>query len=252
MDDRAKKFFSQLDDPEIGQRQGALEMLHLHLGKSKTSFCDLLGKIERGEQYDALDQEAAGLRRQLGEELKARAEVEAERDAAEADLEQHKDAVLKWKRAYAVQGAKLATANAIAWGRMAGRKMFILIGVPLIAFGAWQGYERYWPLPAPVQSGLQEIALNSAWGRGCGQPVVRRAGGTPYWVLACGRIDSTSHLTADGRPVGLHCLDLYATPAVADAHEYVKADPYGLFGWWMKWPRRAVECTPFDNKEAQE
>jgi hypothetical protein len=245
MDDRAKKLISQLDDPAPGQRAQALEMLHLHHEKNKTSFCDLLGKIERGEQYDALDQEAAGLRQQLAAELQARA-------AAETDLEQHKDAVSKWKRAYAVQGAKLATANAIAWGRMTGRKLALYIGVPLIAFGAWQGYERYWPLPAPVQSGLQEIALNSAWGRGCGQPVVRRAGGTPYWVLACGRVDSTSHLTADGRPVGLHCLDLYATPAVADAHEYVKSNPYGLFGWWMKWPRRAVECTPFDNKEARE
>jgi hypothetical protein len=122
--------------------------------------------------------------------------------------------------------------------------------VPLIAIGVWQGYERYWPLPPAVDAGLRSIAADTPWGPGCGQPVVRRVDGQPYWVLGCGRTDTTSHLTAEGTRIGLHCVDIYATAAKADWREYVKADPYGLFGWWMKWPRRAVACEPFEINEA--
>jgi hypothetical protein len=238
MDDRAKKLFSQLDDPAAGQRAQALEMLHMHHEKNKTTFCDLLSKIERGEQYEVLDQEAAALRQQNA--------------VLDGELTQYKEAVTKWQKHAAAMQSKLAIASTIAWGRTTGRRLAAFAAVPLIALAVWQGYERYWPLPAGVQSGLQTIANGMEWGQGCGQAVVRRIGGQPYWILPCGRVDKTSHLTAQGRPVGLHCVDLYATAARSDSREYVNANPFGLFHWWIRWPRRASSCVPFDLEEAEQ
>jgi hypothetical protein len=238
MEDLEKKLFAQLDDPMPGQRGQALDMLHAHDEKNKSSFRDRLAKIERGELYDALDREAAALRQQ--------------NTALDGELTQYKAAVAKWQKHAAAMQSKLAIASAIAWGRTTGLRLAAYAALPLIALIGWQGYERYWPLPVALQSGLQEIAASTAWGQGCGQAVVRRVDGQPYWVLPCGRIDTTSHLTAQGRPIGLHCLDLYATAATSDWREYVKANPYGLFGWWIQWPRRAVQCEPFEIREAEQ
>jgi hypothetical protein len=238
MEDLEKKLFAQLDDPMPGPRISALDMLHMYDEKHKSSFRDRLAKIERGEQYDALDKEAAALRQQNA--------------ALDGELTQYKAAVAQWKNHAAAMQHKLAIAGAIAWGRTTGLRLAAYVAVPLIALIGWQGYERYWPLPAPVRSGLQEIAANTAWGQGCGQAIVRRVEGRPYWIMPCGRIDMTSHLTAQGRPIGLHCIDLYATEATLDWREYVASNPYGLFGWWIKWPRRAVQCEPFEIREAQQ
>lgn len=238
MDDLEKKLFAQLDDPMPGQRNQALDMLHAHDEKNKSSFRDRLTKIERGEHYDELDQEAIALRQ--------------ENAVLDGELTQYKAAVAKWQKHAAAMQHKLAMASAIAWGRTTGLRLAAYVAVPVIALAGWQGYERYWPLPAGVQSGLQEIAAGTPWGQGCGQAVVRRVDGQPYWVLPCGRIDTTSHLTAQGRSVGLRCVDLYAAAATLDWREYVKANPYGLFGWWIKWPRRALHCEPYEIREAEQ
>jgi hypothetical protein len=237
MDDREKKLLPQLDDPMPGQRGNALEQLHDYDEKHKTSFRDRVAKIERGEQYDVLEQEAVTLRQQLV--------------ALDGELTQYKAAVGKWQTAYATQAAKYAVASAIAWGRTTGPKLAACIAVPLIAVGVWQASVRYWPLPDRVDAGLREIAVTTSWSDGCGNAVVHEVGGVPYWVLLCGRTDTTSDMNAQGQPIGLHCLDLYATTAKADWQEYVKADPFALFGWWINWPKRAVHCDPFEIKEAQ-
>ena len=176
----------------------------------------------------------------------------------DSELTQYKGAIPQWQqRVEDLEKSernlrlKLAAASAIAWGKTTGPKLAAYIAVPLIALGIWQASVRYWPLPAPVDTGLGEIARSSAWADGCGGAVVREVGGTPYWVLLCGRTDTTSHMNAQGQPIGLHCLDLYATAAKADWQEYVKANPYALFGWWINWPKRAVQCEPYEIKEAQ-
>jgi hypothetical protein len=237
MDDREKKLLAQLDDPMAGQRTQALEMLHAHDEKNQTSFRDRVAKIERGEQCDALEQEVAALRPQIA--------------TLDAELTQYKAAISQWQRHVAVLKVKLAVASAIAWGRTTGRRLAAYAALPLIGLVAWQGIDRYWPVPSEVASDLRNIATAAAWGPGCAHPFVRQAGGRPYWVLICGRSDTTSDLTADGRPIGLHCIDLYASAAKPDWQEYVKADPYGPFGLWIQWPKRAEHCQPFDIKEAQ-
>jgi hypothetical protein len=237
MDDREKKLLVQLDDPMPGQRANALELLHAHDVQNKSSFRDRVPKIERGEQYDALEQDVAALRQQNA--------------ALDAELTQYKAAVGTWQSAYAAQAAKLAVASAVAWGRTTGKRLAAYVAVPVIALGLWQGYERYWPVPADVDTGFRQMAARSPWGSGCGHAVVRDAGGSLYWVLLCGRTDTTSDMNSEGQPIGLHCLDLYAVKATADWQNYAKVDPYGLFGWWIKWPKLAVHCHSFEIKEAQ-
>jgi hypothetical protein len=244
MDDREKKLLPQLDDPMPGQRGNALEQLHDYDEKHKTSFRDRVAKIERGEQYDVLEQEAVTLRQQLV--------------ALDGELAQYQAAIATWEKAYDDQGAKLmatkaklAVASTIAWGRTRGAKLAAYIAMPLIAVGVWQASVRYWPLPDRVDASLREIAATTSWSDGCSNAVVREVGSAPYWVMLCGRTDTTSDMNAQGQPIGLHCLDLYATTAKADWQEYVKADPYALFGWWINWPKRAVHCDPFEIKEAQ-
>jgi hypothetical protein len=236
MDDREKKLFAQLDDPMAGQRANALELLREHMQKKTPPelFCGWVSDLEAAAENKA---EADALRQQNA--------------ALDAELARWKAAVTKWQTAYVAKAAKLAAASAVAWGRTTGRKLAAYIAVPVIAVGVWQGSVRYWPLPAAVNDGLRGLATSVQWGTGCSDAIVRQVGGAPYWVIVCGRTDTTSHMNAEGQPVGLHCVDVYATPATADWREYIKANPYGLFGWWINWPRRAVQCEPFPLKEAQ-
>src|SRR5271169_3638898 len=99
MDDFEKKLFTQLDDPMPGQRSNAVEMLH---GRG-VKFCDYVQQIERGEQYDALEQETVALRQ--------------EKTALGVAVTQYKAAVGKWQKAYAAQGVALAIMKGLAWGR---------------------------------------------------------------------------------------------------------------------------------------
>ena len=243
MDDLEKKMFVQLDDPMPRQRVNALEMLREYMEK-KTPPEFFRGWVSDLDELAQNKAAADGLRQQNA--------------LLDSELTQYKGAIPQWQqRVEDLEKSernlrlKLAAASAIAWGKTTGLKLAAYIAVPLIALGIWQASVRYWPLPAPVDTGLGEIARSSAWADGCGGAVVREVGGTPYWVLLCGRTDTTSHMNAQGQPIGLHCLDLYATAAKADWQEYVKANPYALFGWWINWPKRAVQCEPFEIKEAQ-
>jgi hypothetical protein len=240
MDDSEKKLICQLDDSMAGQRVAALEVLHKHDEKHGTSFRDRVAKIERGEQYDVLEQEAVTLRQQNA--------------MLDGELTQYKAAVGKWQQHATALQAKLAVASAIAWGRTTGRRLAVYAALPVLALVGWQAVERYWPVPAEVDAGLKSVAAGASWRPGCGHAYVQDAGGAPYWVLLCGRTETSTHETAQGEPIGLHCVDLYAHAAEADWQEYVKVEPYGLFGWgwWIKWPRRAVECRPYQMKEAQQ
>lgn len=237
MDDREKKLIVQLDDPMPGQRGNALEILHDHDQKHGTSFRDRVATIERGEQYDVLDQEAVALRQQNA--------------VLDGELTQYKAAVDKWRQHATALQARLAVASAIAWGRTSGLRLAAYAALPLCALVAWYAVDWYWPLPPEVDDGLKSIVQSATWGRGCGHAFVKDAGGVPYWVLLCGRVETGTHQTAQGEPIGLLCVDVYAHRAEAEWQEYVAADPYGLFGWWIKWAKRAVQCRR-EMKEAQQ
>lgn len=240
MESFEKKLIAQLDDPMPGQRMKALELLHAHDETHNSSFCGRILKIERGETAETLEHDVAVLQQEnfgLREQSEQR----------ENELTQYKDAVTQWQQHAKSLETKLARASAIAWGRTTGRRLALYAVLPVFAFVGWQAYQRYWPLPAGVNSGLHRIAAAADWGVGCSRPTVRNAGGQPYWIMLCGRIDTRSSVDGDGETIGLHCIDVYAQPAKTDWQTtYERADPYGLFGWWINWPRLAVECQRSD------
>jgi hypothetical protein len=106
MSEREKKLFAQLDDSMVGQRTNALEMLHKHDEEHKTSFRERLAKIERGAQYDALEQEAVALRQRTA--------------LLDAELTRWKAAVGEWQHYAEEQKRKLATAEKLRRKRVVG------------------------------------------------------------------------------------------------------------------------------------
>jgi hypothetical protein len=56
---------------------------------------------------------------------------------------------------------------------------------------------------------------------------------------------NATHFNANGEPVTVQCVHLFAMPAVADAGVYMKPNPYSLFGFgWLTWPERGMSCKP--------
>ena len=227
MDDTAKKLIAQLDDPMQGQRVNALEMLHTHKQKSGWSWRGWLGDLEEAARNkadaDALRQETAKLT---------------------ADLTTWKAAVTKWQKAHDDLKRQLALSQGIDWVREHGRLIAIGLAVPAIVLAGWLGYER-WVWPAEVDNALHRLAVHEPWRPGYGDPVVRVIAGNPYWVLAFGDSDMSGHATAQGTPIGMNCVHLYAAPAKQEFGAYVKDSPFALWGWWKKWPERAVDCRSF-------
>ena len=166
MDNLTRKLILQFDDPAAGQRGNAFAMACEHLTKSGQTWRGIAEDIERAD-------EAASLRQD-------NAKLAAELTKTATELEQHKAAISQWDRAYKVQGAKLAVASAVAWGRTTGRRVAFCVALPVIALLGWQVYERYsWP--AAVDEGLRRIAASEPWHDGFGQPAVYRIGNDIYW-----------------------------------------------------------------------
>lgn len=227
IDDTAKKLIAQLGDPMPGPRSNALEMLHSHMGKNGWTWHSWLADLEEAAQNKA----DADTLRQDNTKLMA-------------DLTQWKAAVTKWQKAHDDLKRQLALSQGIEWLRKHGKRIAVGLAVPVIALIGWQGYQR-WVWPAEVDDGLRLIAVHTPWRQGYGDPFVRVIAGNPYWVLTFGDSDRLDHLTAQGGPVGMNCVHVYAEPAEPDFGEYVKASPFAMWGLWRKWPQRAVDCRPF-------
>jgi hypothetical protein len=202
-------------------------MLQTHMEKNAWSWRGWLGDLE----------EAA---RNKGEaEALGRANA-----ALTADLTTWKAAVTKWQKAHDDLKRQLALSQGLDWiGR---HRTAIVAGfaVPVIALIGWLGYQR-WIWPADVDNGLRQLATHEAWRPGYGDVVVRVIAGKPYWVLAFGDTDTSGYATAQGTPIGMNCVHLYAAPATEEFGRYVVASPFLLWGWWRKWPERSVDCRSF-------
>jgi hypothetical protein len=241
MDDLTKKLILQYDDPMVGQRTNAFGMTCDHFAKTGQTWRDRV--VQPVEEADALRAENTKLTADV-------AQYQGENAKLTADLAQHHAAIAQWQKAYAIQQAKLGVASAVAWGRTTGKRIAGYLALPVIALVGWQSYERFsWP--SAVDEGLRRFAASEEWRDGYGQPFVRVIAGKPYWVLTFGDTDTSDHATAQGGPIGLHCVHVYAAPAEADFGQYVKVNPY-RFGWWLKWPERAVDCKSFSVVAAEQ
>jgi hypothetical protein len=231
MDDTAKKLIAQLDDPMLGQRNNAFDLLRAHMDKNGWTWRTWLGDLEEAAktkaEADALHQDNAKLT---------------------ADLATWKAAVDKWQKAHDDLKRQLAMSKGIDWLRKHWKRFAFGLAVPMIVLIGWLGYQR-WVWPAEVDDGLRLLAMHTPWRQGYSEPFVRIIAGSPYWVLTYGDSDRSGHLTAQGGPIGMNCVHVYADPAEADFGEYVKANPY-RFGLWLKWPQRAVDCRPFSLSDS--
>jgi hypothetical protein len=236
MDDGERKIFVQFDDPMPGQRVNALEALREHMLKKTPprTFRDIAQEDETAAAT------IAGLQSQVTQEQQLNAQNQqmfnqaiAQRDATIRQLQQR--------------------LSAVAWVKAHWQQLAAATAVPVIGLAAW----CFWPDETrmhreAVDNGFTRLAASTPW-QASGQystPVVRPADGQSYWVTA--KFDAnTTHFDANGRPVLVQCVHLYAAPAVADAGAYFKPSPFALFGWgWLTWPERGMSCRPVKNDTA--
>lgn len=235
MDDHAKKLFAQLDDDFPGVRVQALDALRDHLKKGGSSFRDILADIEstgkKLTDLEALYKTAE----QHNAQWQQRGQQQDQRIAA---LTRE---VAIWKAAAKLR-ANWRVVAAVAVG---------VVGLPLIG---WFGYQevsnRTWPdsAAATLRTALPSYdsfltQKSVAWGHWFNRPFVIDFGGKPFWVLYRGEIDKTGYADREGRTVVMRCLHVFGAPAEAASGEYLKPEPYNLFGW-LKWPERAAQCEP--------
>jgi hypothetical protein len=88
---------------------------------------------------------------------------------------------------------------------------------------------------------MRDVLARTKWGEGDAAPAVVTVEGKPYWVVARGMLDLASHADVRGRPVGRHCVQLYAAEAVPDGGAFLTPHPYTL-GLWLNFELRAAEC----------
>jgi len=228
MDTQERKLLAQFDGPA---RIKALDTLLAYLTRQGRSFRQIVFEDENSvprQDYDGLAQQLAGYQRA---------------NAA--------------AKAYNTQ---LAAQNKVLRGMLWGQSKFahltrpqkaVLIGALLLAgFGWWHWpqIEAAWSPSAAAQreavaSAGRDLLERVDWISGSYAPVVFYAGREPYWAMIRGDSDTKRHTDAQGRPVVVHCLYLYAVPATADAGGFLAPHPYSLFGvGWLKWPERAAEC----------
>ena len=212
------KAFRLLGSDIPGEREAAVHQLYKLLYKSGRSFADLHEILANSVPQSLL--------------------ADAEQRLAELSAE------------HAALVRRHAALHAVLWLQPKWRYL-AAAAVLLVAAGV--GY-HYWPDGSAeernaVDTALHGIVEKSNWGEGYTTPVVRMAAGKPYWTLLYGETDSDMHTDADGRPVPLQCLRLFAAPAVAESGVYVKPEPFNFVGW-LKWPERAALCRRAQSKEA--
>jgi hypothetical protein len=228
MDTQERKLLAQLDGPA---RIKALDALLNYLAARGRSFRQIVFEDENSvprQDYEGLAQQLAGYQR-------ANAAAKAYNTALAAQ-----NKVLRgmlWgqsKFAHLTRLQKAAVVSALLLGGFSWRH--------------WPQIEAAWSPSAAarreaVAEAGRDLLERVPWISGRYAPVVFYAGRLPYWAMIRGDSDSERHTDAEGRPVVVHCLYLYAAPAAADAGGFLAPQPYSLFGvGWLQWPERAAEC----------
>ena len=226
-----KKIFVRLDADMPGERVNAVDLLHEHLKKIGQTCRDILHEFEQA------------IPAQKFADLEQRYNTAAQDNAAWVQRGQQQDQeIAQLRRAVvALKGA--------VWSRLNWKPAVFIAAMPVVA---WFAYARLTAPPWP--EGLDfslRAAVQSVPPAQFGNPFVTRLQGKPYWLLIRGEIDSTSFANDQGRLVAMRCLHVFGAPAAQDSGQYLKPQPYSLFGFgWLSWPERLVECAPAPEREA--
>ena len=224
MDDLEKKLFSSFDDDMPGVRGNALEALREHLKSNGRSFRDIVADLENAPPPARVEE----LEKKLGDYVSANAKA-AKRDA---DLRR-----------------EIATLKAALWVKTNWKVIgAIAAALLVVVIGGW-AYGRYWSRGEAVDAGLRAAVAGATWAEGWSEPVAGRIAGEPWWLMFRGDLDASSFSDAQGRPIEMRCLHLYAAPATPDSGEYAKPRPRNFLGW-VRWPELGIKCRPSPNQQA--
>lgn len=222
MDVQEKKLFAMCGSPFPHERGNAVELLYTYQQKNNRSPNDIIA------EYEKLFQQVAKL--QAANE--------------------------RWRKAF------------VSWQTVAARLRFVREwiafnrkraagGAAVLAIGALL-YNFYGPGTGPAAVAEREkldkafyaMAASWSWGEGETEPRVYTVERQSYWVIARGNTESGAHADAFGQAVELHCLHLYAKPAVADYGAYLKPGSRNAFGPFS-WPERGTSCKPATTRKAE-
>lgn len=216
MDAQERKLLGQLDTDVEPVRKKALETLRAYLQKNGRSFRQIVFEDENSVPLQQYNDEVA------------------RHKITKAAFIAHKIANVGLAQALWVKGKlRRHWRTVFFWGPIAV--------VAWVGFGWLTGESRAERIA--VNDGLSEVLAATKFGVGQVGPAVRLIRGAPWWTLIVGRLETGSHTDAQARDVTLQCLYLYAVPATANSHAYLKPNPYNWFGW-LGWPERAKLCKP--------
>ena len=237
MDAIEKKFIAQLDSPVENVQRMVLRQLQTHHENTGRSWRGHVAECE--ELEDTAAQQAA--------DIAALSNHNAQLQAAN---ERWRKLFMSWQ---AVAARLRSLREYIAFNRSR-----VLAGASVLAMAA-VGFNFYGPGTGPaavaerqkVERALNAMAANWQWGEGETEPQVHPVAGLAYWVIGRGYTETDLHADASGQPVEMHCIQIYAKPAVADSGAYLKpasrTAPFGSFSW----PERATSCRPSTIRKAE-
>jgi hypothetical protein len=236
MDAIEKKFIAQFDTPVESVQRMVLRQLQTHHENTGRSWRGIVA--EQDELENTAEQQTA--------DIAALSKHNAQLQAAN---ERWRKAFASWETV-ARQLRRLREYIAFNRGRVIGGAAVLTMGAVALNF--------YGPGTGPaavaerqkVERALNAMAANWQWGEGETEPQVHPVAGLAYWVIGRGYIETDLHADASGQPVEMHCIQIYAKPAVADSGAYLKpasrTAPFGSFSW----PERATSCRPSTIRKA--
>jgi hypothetical protein len=214
MDSKEKSLFTRCDSTFPAERANAVELLYAHLTRAGRTFRGIIAEFEQLESENA--------------RLRAINE--------------------KWRQFFVSWQAVMAWLRYLREWIAFNRKR-AAVGAAVLVSGAVV-FNFYGPGTGPaavaareaMQRGLQELATRWTWGEGETEPRVYMVGGRALWVIGRGDSETASHADAFGQPVEVHCIHLYAKPAVSDSGAYLKPASRISPEGWFSWREQVTDC----------
>lgn len=220
-----KKLFAQLDDDFPGVRVNALDALRDHLKKANQSFRGLLHQIEG-------------------------AVPRADYEKALKDIQQQRTSITQLTQELTKKTREAATYRQALAIKLNWPPIAVLAGAA-VALWFVVGWIIRPSFPENGESDLRHLAQRLDWnGPWFDRPFVAQVNGEPYWLLLRSTVDELSFVDRTNNPIIMRCLHVFAGSAEADSGQYLKPQPYRLFGFgWLSWPERLVDCRPAPNQK---
>ena len=236
MDAIERKFIPQLDTPVESVQRMVLRQLQTHHENTGRSWRGMIA------EQDELENTAAQQTADIAALSKHNAQLQAANE--------------KWRKAFAsweaVARQLRRLRECIAFNR--GR---VIAGAAVLAMGA-VALNFYGPGTGPAAVAAREaterefrsMAAGLSWKEGETEPQVYSIQRRNWWLVAVGDVVPDSHADQYGKEVEMHCMHLYAKPAVFDFGAYLKPAARNSLMGLFSWPEVATDCRPSTIRKA--